>query len=216
MPYISAHGQKPPGWCSSKFVPQYIFFTIVLAIAVLCLMDAKLVIKLFQDFIAWVKLHPYQSIGYSIYLICFSVIFSLPISYTIVMLSYTYASVFNSKIYGFLFSVPTVFIGCISGSIISFLLSRYLLKDFIREQIAHTTWLLHNFNMIDEIIATEGIIIVGLIRMTFAPYGITSYILGVSSISFFHYLIGNMSYILMTCSQCYIGCSLYNSINEYQ
>jgi uncharacterized membrane protein YdjX (TVP38/TMEM64 family) len=61
---------------------------------------------------------------------------------------------------------------------------------------------------------TDGKLIVALLRMTFAPFGITSYILGVSSISIFDYSVGNLSYIFMTCSQCFLGCSLFTAVNE--
>jgi uncharacterized membrane protein YdjX (TVP38/TMEM64 family) len=54
--------------------------------------------------------------------------------------------------------------------------------------------------MINEILADEGIKITGLIRLTFAPFGITSYVLGVSSISFSDYMLGNASYIINCCS----------------
>lgn len=54
--------------------------------------------------------------------------------------------------------------------------------------------------MIDDIITTEGVLIVALIRLTFAPFGITSYVMGVSSISLCDYIVGNLSYIFMTCS----------------
>ena len=169
---------------------------------------------MFHQFIDWVKDHPYQSIGYSIYVLAFSVIFTIPISYTIMMLGYTYTQVFNSKLYGFLFAVPIVFTGTVLGGLGAFMLSRYLFKDFIKDQISHSTWLSHNFNIIDEIITEEGKLIVALIRLTFAPFGITSYIMGVSSIKFWDFAIGHLSYIFMSSSLCFIGCSLYTAVDN--
>lgn len=116
-----------------KMIPQIIFFTVLAFLVGLCIFDFKMVLKEFNNFIEWVKIHPYQSIGYSIYLLCFSIVFTIPISYTIIMLGYTYAQVFDSKLYGLLFSVPIIYIGCLSGAMISFLLSRYLFKDFIKD-----------------------------------------------------------------------------------
>ena len=189
------------------------FFAVIVAVAILCIFDFKLVIKMFKTFIDWVKMHPYQSIGYSIYVLAFSVVFTIPISYTIMMLGYTYTQVFNSKLYGLLFSVPIVFTGTVIGGLLAFMLSRYLFKDFIKEQISHSAWLSYNFNIIDEIITTEGKLIVALIRLTFAPFGITSYIMGVSSISFWDFILGNISYIFMSTSLCFIGCSLYTAVD---
>lgn len=118
-----------------KVLPQIIFFLILIVLGLFCIFDFQLILKLFNQFIEWVKLHPYQSISYSIYLLCVSIVFTLPISYTIVMLGYTYCQVFDSKLYGFLFSVPIIYFGCLAGALCSFLLSRYLFRDFIKEQI---------------------------------------------------------------------------------
>lgn len=72
----------------------------------------------------------------------------------------------------------------------------------------------YNFNIIDEIITTEGKLIVALIRLTFAPFGITSYIMGVSSIKFWDFALGHFSYIFMSTSLCFIGCSLYTAVES--
>jgi uncharacterized membrane protein YdjX (TVP38/TMEM64 family) len=74
--------------------------------------------------------------------------------------------------------------------------------------------MLHNFNLVDSILETDGKLIVALLRMTFAPFGITSYVMGVSSISIIDFSIGNLSYIFMTCSQCFLGASLYTAVNS--
>jgi len=110
-----------------------IYFSALVIIIVVCMLDSKLVLKLFNEFIDWVKQHPYQSIYYTIYVITFSVVFTLPISYTIVMLAYTYSQVFNSKFYGFIFTVPIVYTGCMCGAALTFIVSRYLFKDIIKE-----------------------------------------------------------------------------------
>lgn len=130
------------------------------------------------------------------------------------MLGYTYAQVFESKFYGLLFSIPIIYIGCLSGAMVSFLLSRYLFRDFIKQQIQGSAWLDFNFRIMNEIITTEGIKIVALIRLTFAPFGISSYIFGVSDISFTDYMLGNLSYIINSCTQSFIGCSLYTAASN--
>ena len=104
-------------------------------------------------FIEWAKIHPYYSIGYSIAILCLSITFTIPISYTIIMLGYTYAQVFNSKLYGLLFSVPIILTGCLSGAIVAFLMSRYMFRDFMKTQInAYSPWLAWNFKMMNMIV----------------------------------------------------------------
>merc|ERR1719506_1251251 len=121
-------------------------------IVVICIVDLKFVLSMFNMFISWAKLHPYFSIGYSILILCFSIVFTIPISYTIIMLGYTYAQVFESKFYGLLFSIPIIYVGCLCGAMISFLLSRYLFRDFIQQQIQGSAWLSFNFKIMNEII----------------------------------------------------------------
>ena len=116
-----------------NMIPTAIFSIVLLIILVLCIYDHNLVIYHFHKYTLWAKFHPYLSISYSIALLCFSIIFTLPISYTVVILGYTYSQIFRSKLTGFLFSVPIVFTGCLLGALLAFLLSRYLFKNFIRE-----------------------------------------------------------------------------------
>lgn len=70
--------------------------------------------------------------------------------------------------------------------------------------------------MINAVLKDEGIKITSLVRLTFAPFGITSYIMGVSSISLSDYMLGNASYIINCCSQCFIGCSLFTAVQPGQ
>jgi uncharacterized membrane protein YdjX (TVP38/TMEM64 family) len=167
---------------------------------------------MFKSFTEWVKVHPYQSIGYSIYIIAFSVVLTIPIFYTIVMLGLTYSQVFDSKMYGFLFSVPIVFTGTVIGGLVAFMLSRYLFKDFIKDQIANSEWASHKFNLINEILLTEGMLFVALIRLTAAPFGVMSYVFGVSSIPFTDYAMGHITYIVESSLLCFIGCSMYSAV----
>lgn len=72
-------------------LPQIVFFAVLLTVAALCIFDFPQVMKLFNTFIAWIKVNPYQSIGYSVLILIFSVMWTIPISYTIIMLGYTYS-----------------------------------------------------------------------------------------------------------------------------
>ena len=49
-----------------------------------------------------------------------------------------------------------------------------------------------------------------LVRVTFAPFGVTSYLLGVTSISVGQFLIGTSGYIINVVMQVFIGCSLFS------
>ena len=66
-----------------------------------------------------------------------------------------------------------------------------------------------NFRAIDELLLVQGKTIVALLRLTFFPFGILSYVLGVTSISFFDFIVGTIPYVFNASMQIFIGCSLY-------
>ena len=66
-----------------------------------------------------------------------------------------------------------------------------------------------NFRAIDELLKEEGALVLGLLRLTFAPFGLTNYVAGVTSISAFNFLLGTCFYIFNSSMQIFIGCSLY-------
>ena len=91
------------------------------------------------------------------------------------------------------------------------MLSRYLFRSFIHQQInSQGEWLTNNFNVINDLLVNQGIKIVALLRLTFAPYGISSYILGVTQISLIDFVIGTLAYTFNCSMQIFIGCSLYS------
>lgn len=57
----------------------------------LCVFDFKLVMNLFNKFTDWIKEHPTQGIGYSLAIMALSVVMTIPISYSVIMLGFTYA-----------------------------------------------------------------------------------------------------------------------------
>lgn len=188
-------------------------FTTFLVVLGLCIFDLKLVESVFNKFILWVRTHPFLAIGAINVLYATTLVMTLPITLNHIMLGFTYSQVFHSKMKGFLFTIPVSMSGILTGSLISFSLSRYLFKELVTQQIEQSPWVFRNFKAIDALLASEGITVVALLRLTFAPFGISNYILGVTSISVTDYLIGTCSYILNCSLQVFIGCSFYSIQN---
>lgn len=110
--------------------------------------------------------------------------------------------------------MPIIFTGVVIGEYMAFFLSRYLFKDFIKEQINSSEWMSHQFSIVDEIIKEEGRLFVFLIKLAFTPVGLFSYVMGVSSISFVDFALGHISYLFWSCSLCFIGCSMSSAMSE--
>ena len=62
---------------------------------------------------------------------------------------------------------------------------------------------------INELLISQGTLTVGLTRLTFAPFGLTSYLFGVTSINLCQFLLGTCSYSVNILMQAFIGCSLF-------
>lgn len=61
----------------------------------------------------------------------------------------------------------------------------------------------------------NGIILVGMLRlMIIAPFGLTSYLLGVTSISIIDYMIGTTSSIIDIMLTAVIGCSIWQATED--
>jgi len=80
------------------------------------------------------------------------------------------------------------------GAFCAFMLSRHLFKKQILKQMRSNEWVQTNFTAIDEVLLASGITMVALLRLTFAPFAVCCYLLGVTSIGLGDYLIGTLSY----------------------
>ena len=76
-------------------------------------------------------MHLHGSIFVSGFIIYVSIIIEIPIMYWVIMMSYSYAQVFNSPMHVFIITVPIVFIGAMLGMITAFIISRYFLRDYV-------------------------------------------------------------------------------------
>lgn len=92
--------------------------------------------------------------------------------------------------------------GILIGSLISLLVSRYLFYNFVKKNILTYH---RNFIAIDAVIAEEGWRTVFLLRLTPFPFGVVSYLLGITSVKLKDYFIGTLSVILHVIVWIYIG-----------
>mmetsp|Transcript_8516 Transcript_8516/g.14350 ORF Transcript_8516/g.14350 Transcript_8516/m.14350 type:complete len:220 (+) Transcript_8516:223-882(+) len=207
---MSSPDQDPSHTALLSNIPQILCILVFVVVVCICIFDFKTVQLYFNLMIQWIRINPYQAIIAIILLYIASAIFTLPTTFTHIMLGFTYSQVFQSQVKGFIFTVPIVLVGCLLGAALAFLLSRHLFKNFVKKQIENSgEWINRNFRAIDELLVAQGITIVALIRLTFAPFGITSYVLGVTSIPLVDFAIGTLAYIFNAAMQVFIGCSLF-------
>jgi len=73
-----------------------VFLTLVLGILALCILDFKLVTRSFEKLTEWIKRNPQAGMSLSVVIVAVFVVCTMPISYVIVTLAYTFAQVHDS------------------------------------------------------------------------------------------------------------------------
>ena len=71
-----------------EFEKRYNTFLIIVLV---CIFDFGKVTQFYNDFIAWVRIKPYQAIGVIIVIYTVSIVFTLPTTCWHIMLGYTYS-----------------------------------------------------------------------------------------------------------------------------
>jgi len=126
-------GEQANKGCSCQGFAQAFCVTTFLLVVGLCIFDLTLVESYFNTFIAWVRAHPFQAIGAINALYSSCLVLTMPITLNHIMLGFTYSQVFHSQVKGFFFTIPVTMFAVLTGSFISFSLSRYLFKEMVTQ-----------------------------------------------------------------------------------
>ena len=82
--------------------------------------------------------------------------------------------------------------GLVMGAAAGFIVARHLAREFVVEKLKNSP----KFKAIDTAVGNEGGKIVVLLRMCPLPFGLASYIYGITSIPFWHYLFATLAGIV--------------------
>jgi uncharacterized membrane protein YdjX (TVP38/TMEM64 family) len=161
---------------------------LLLGVIVFAVSDYKQLLRIASHFMLWVREEPIQSSVIIFLLYVVGVVTMLPTNLLTMALGYAYARAFENKIEGYAFGIILIPISTITGALCALLLSRYLfgrsIKNFLISKYK-------TFKAIDTIISNGGWKTIFLIRMTPIPFTITSYLMGVTSVSIKNFCIGS-------------------------
>jgi len=195
-----------------QWIPLALCVAIFLGIIIYLIVDFHGCMKMFEDLTEFVKMHPYESIAIIISIYIVLVIFCMPVSFFHIIVAIAYCKVYESFWKGFAISVPVIFAGMMLGALAVIYLSRYLIADWIKKQIRKSkSSYAKNFKVIDSMFVTNGILFVALLRLMWIPFGLTSYLLGVTSISVVDYMLGTCAVIVMIVLYVLLGCTIYQA-----
>jgi len=118
-----------------EWVPLGICGAFLLAVLIYICVDWKGAMKIFQDIIDYTREHPYEAIAIIVFAYIILVVTCMPITQLHILVAFAYCKVFNSFLYGLLFSTWVIWLGCMLGAIAAILLGRFFFANFIRKKI---------------------------------------------------------------------------------
>lgn len=188
-----------------------VFFAIILYICI----DYHGAMKILENTCDFVKEHPYESIAVLIVIYILMILFILPITVLHLMIAFAYCKVYDDFWLGFLMSSLIIFVACMLGAVIALFLGRWLFADYIRKKLDKSkSPKVKKWRVIDSIFVTNGIMLVALLRLMFIPFGLVSYMLGVTSVAFWDYLIGTTAIIIKIMLIVLVGCTIWQASEE--
>ncbi|MGL4653435.1 TVP38/TMEM64 family protein [Cetobacterium sp.] len=112
---------------------------------------------------------------------------------TVTTISTLPLSLAGGVLFGPIYGIIYTMIGASLGMVSSFLIARYIAKDFIERKFSN----LEIFKKINEGVKKDGPFILAVTRLLpIFPFGIQNYLYGLTSISFFKYTIFSIIFIL--------------------
>jgi uncharacterized membrane protein YdjX (TVP38/TMEM64 family) len=108
-----------------------------------------------------------------------------------------------------------IFVGCTLGAVLAFFLGKWLFANYIRAKLDKSTSpRVKKWRIVDSMFVTSGIMLVALLRLMFIPFGLVSYMLGVTSVAFCDFFIGTLAYIVKIMLLVLVGCSIWEASEE--
>ncbi|EEC48922.1 predicted protein [Phaeodactylum tricornutum CCAP 1055/1] len=181
-----------------------IFFVmgILLALVVFDSMKEKRIERTAASFFTWIESHPFLGVLAVILVYTAATICFVPGSVLTIGTGFAFRSAFDDFGKGLALSSLAVFVGASCGSVCSFLLGRYLFREWV-VRLASSYPI---FRAIDRALENNGLKIMVLLRLSpLIPYNALDYISGVTSISLFSYSVALVGLLPGTITFCAIG-----------
>ncbi|CEM01710.1 unnamed protein product [Vitrella brassicaformis CCMP3155] len=193
----------------SSWWPIMVALKVVLAaILMLCLLtvvfSSNIVEAWTEQFLLWVKRRRWMGALVFTLTYSFTTVFFVPAEALTIGGGYIFTRVFGGK-GGFVVAFVLCFIGAYISMFICFVISRYLLYNFVHGLLARY----RTFRAVNDGIKQAGIKVVALLRLApVVPFTLLNYVLGTTSVSLKHYLIGSIFYSPILGVYIYVGSTM--------
>jgi uncharacterized membrane protein YdjX (TVP38/TMEM64 family) len=190
------HKIHKKGFCAFLFV-AFVAFLIVDSLSLCILPDAL------SGFLEWIEHNPVPGIFSFTVVFFIATIFLIPGALLTLGAGYVFANSFGMGV-GVLLGTLSTFLGACAGSIASFLLGRYLLRDWVNKLSEKY----EIFEALDAALNEKGLRIMVLLRLSpVIPFNVINYAAGVTGITFWEYTISLLALLPGTVLYVFLGAS---------
>lgn len=208
-----SHDEEETNWL--EWIPLTVCLLIFFAIVLFICIDYHGAMKILEDMCDYIKDHPYEAIGIVMVIYVFMILFLLPITVLHLMVAFAYCKVYDDFWSGFWMSTGIIFVASMLGAVVALFLGRWLFADYIRNKLDKSkSPKVKKWRVIDSMFVTSGIMLVALLRLMFIPFGLVSYMLGVTSVAFWDYFLGTTAIIIKIMLIVLVGCTIWQASEE--
>jgi len=194
----------------TKFVIGFLFLILLLLIVLDSTIGNKIVRNGMKSYLEWFEDHPGPGLVAFIFVYFGATVLFIPGSILTLGAGFVFANAFGLGL-GLLLGTLAVFVGASLGSIVSFLLARYLLRDWVGGMTKKYVL----FQALDNAFAVQGYRIMALLRLSpIIPFNILNYIVGVTAVSFMHYTLTIFAILPGTILYVFLGASAGSYVSD--
>lgn len=199
-----------------KLAVRILVASLIISFIVYAIIDAspngdKNISRISREFLQWVEENPTIGVLAFIGVYVVATVLFIPGSVLTLGSGFIFAKVFGLGI-GVLLATLAVFVGASLGAIISFLLGRYLMREFIEKNLSHKYPV---FQAIDSALEQNGFRIIFLMRLSpIIPFNAINYLLGVTAVPLRSYILSCMGMLPGTLLYVYVGSSAGSLIDS--
>ena len=156
----------------------------------------------FNDFLHWIMLHPMK--GAIVYILIYGIaaVFMVPALLLSLGAGYIYSAIYGS-FKGIIIAFIVDYIGATLGAVLSFWVSRFLFFEWIEQWTKNYP----TFQIAQKLLKVNAIKVILILRVIM-PYHVLNYMLGITQVTTYEYIIGCAGMAIPTFTTCVIGSSI--------
>mmetsp|Transcript_23452 Transcript_23452/g.38813 ORF Transcript_23452/g.38813 Transcript_23452/m.38813 type:complete len:323 (+) Transcript_23452:50-1018(+) len=190
----------PPASSTKNKWLRILLALVLIGILVFVIIDSftnRHVTTALRNFMEWVQIHPFQGALAVVLVYIVATVFFVPGSILTFGTGFAFGTAFDSVVLGVLVASTAVFIGAVLGSLAAFILGRYAFRGWVQRNLAAKYRM---FRAVDRAMqGSSGLKIMILLRLSpLIPFAALDYLLGISSITMWNYLLALIAIIPAT------------------